>query len=146
MQAIGLASRRVEETTLIQADGELVSVDIWMVFAKWAAIGLGGVVCWSWYVALITHIISLLPGRLMMLNPRMFLIPCGLDSLVAFKIILGINLLNFASRRHAGMEERKLDDDGLNSFARPPLGEGPSEKVSSCIPYSQPGSSVPSVC
>lgn len=45
MQAIGMASQRV--VVVAEAAPE---VDAWLVGAKWAAIGLGGVVCWAWYV------------------------------------------------------------------------------------------------
>jgi hypothetical protein len=52
MQAIGMASRRVEESTFPPLSGgndELsLVVDPWFVAAKWVGIGLGGVVCWSW--------------------------------------------------------------------------------------------------
>ena len=46
------------------------------------------------------------------------------------KIVLGINILNFASRRFIGMDARRSEDDEVNDFARPPLGEGEDEKVS----------------
>ena len=53
-----------------------------------------------------------------------------ISSLVAIKIVLGINILNFASRRFIGMDARRSEDDEVNDFARPPLGEGEDEKVS----------------
>lgn len=50
--------------------------------------------------------------------------------LVALKIILGISLLNFATRRCGGMEARLAEDDELNKLARSPLGEAEGERVS----------------
>ncbi|CDZ98162.1 Predicted membrane protein [Phaffia rhodozyma] len=48
--------------------------------------------------------------------------------LVVLKIILGINLLKYASRRFVGMESRREQDDELNRLGRSPLGEGAQEK------------------
>lgn len=56
--------------------------------------------------------------------------------LVAFKIILGISLLNFATRRCAGMEARLAEDEDLNQLARSPLGEAEGERVR-CFALSQ---------
>lgn len=53
----------------------------------------------------------------------------GWVCIVAFKIILGINLLNFATRRCAGMEARLHEDEELNRLARSPLGEAEGERV-----------------
>jgi hypothetical protein len=49
--------------------------------------------------------------------------------LVALKIILGISLLNFATRRCAGMEARLAEDEDLNRLARSPLGEAEGQRV-----------------
>lgn len=45
------------------------------------------------------------------------------------KIIVGVNLLSYATRRHAGMDARAAADT-VNDFGRDPIGEGKEEKVS----------------
>lgn len=45
------------------------------------------------------------------------------------KIILGVNLLSYATRRHVGMDARAAAD-AVNDFGRDPIGEGKEEKVS----------------
>jgi hypothetical protein len=52
-------------------------------------------------------------------------------SLVTIKLIIGINLLNYATRRMEGMERRAREDDAVNNYERPPIGEGEQEQV--CI-------------
>lgn len=44
------------------------------------------------------------------------------------KIIIGVNLLSYATRRRAGMEERE-EADKVNDFGRDPIGEGKEEQV-----------------
>jgi hypothetical protein len=44
------------------------------------------------------------------------------------KIIMGVNLLSYATRRRAGMEERERTDK-VNDFGRDPIGEGVEERV-----------------
>lgn len=45
------------------------------------------------------------------------------------KIILGVNLLSYATRRHVGMDARTAAD-AVNDYGRDPIGEGKEEKVS----------------
>jgi hypothetical protein len=47
---------------------------------------------------------------------------------VVIKIIMGVRLLGYATKRRAGMEQRKADDD-VNDFGRDPIGEGGEERV-----------------
>lgn len=49
-------------------------------------------------------------------------------SFVVIKIILGVNLLSYATRRRAGMEAREKADV-INEFGRDPIGEGKEERV-----------------
>ena len=53
-------------------------------------------------------------------------------SLVTIKLILGINLLSYARRRSEGdaMERRMKEDEAINFYGRPPIGEGKREQVS----------------
>lgn len=50
-------------------------------------------------------------------------------SFVVVKIILGVNLITYATRRQAGMEQREAADV-VNNFGRDPIGEGGEERVS----------------
>ena len=50
------------------------------------------------------------------------------SSFVVIKIIIGVNLLGYATRRRAGMEEREAKDV-VNDFGRDPIGEGKEEQV-----------------
>jgi len=52
-------------------------------------------------------------------------------SLVTIKLIMGINLLGYARRRSEGgaMERRIREDEEVNFFGRPPIGEGKPEQV-----------------
>ena len=54
------------------------------------------------------------------------------SSFVVIKIIVGINLLSYATRRRAGMEEREAAD-AVNDFGRNPIGEGKEEQVLSAL-------------
>ncbi|KAG5643443.1 hypothetical protein DXG03_000916 [Asterophora parasitica] len=47
---------------------------------------------------------------------------------VVIKVILGVNLVSYASRRRAGMEAREVADV-VNDFGRDPIGEGKEEQV-----------------
>ena len=49
-------------------------------------------------------------------------------SFVVIKSIIGVNLLGYATRRRAGMEEREAKDV-VNDFGRDPIGEGKEEQV-----------------
>lgn len=51
------------------------------------------------------------------------------DSFVVIKVIIGVNLLTYATRRQAGMDEREAMDI-VNNFGRDPIGEGNDERVS----------------
>lgn len=50
-------------------------------------------------------------------------------SLLVIKIILGVRLLTYATRRRAEMEAREIADR-VNDFGRDPIGEGKEEQVS----------------
>lgn len=56
-------------------------------------------------------------------------------SLVTIKLIMGINLLTYARRRMEGMgmERRIREDEEVNFFGRPPVGEGKTEQVRSYV-------------
>ena len=54
------------------------------------------------------------------------------SSFVVIKIIVGVNLLSYATRRRAGMEEREAAD-AVNDFGRNPIGEGKEEQVFSAL-------------
>lgn len=41
---------------------------------------------------------------------------------------MGVRLLGYATKRRAGMEQRKADDK-VNDFSRDPIGEGGEERV-----------------
>ncbi|PFH52090.1 hypothetical protein AMATHDRAFT_74569 [Amanita thiersii Skay4041] len=47
---------------------------------------------------------------------------------VVIKIIVGVNLLSFATRRYEGMEARSTADT-INDFGRDPIGEGKEERM-----------------
>ncbi|KAK7472524.1 hypothetical protein VKT23_000639 [Stygiomarasmius scandens] len=47
---------------------------------------------------------------------------------VVIKIIIGINLISYATRRRAGMEAREAED-AINDFGRDPIGEGKDERI-----------------
>ena len=49
-------------------------------------------------------------------------------SLVVLKVMIGVNLVSYATRRRAGMEARE-EADKINDFGRDPIGEGKEEKV-----------------
>ena len=51
------------------------------------------------------------------------------DSVLVVKIMLGVHLLTYATRRRAGMEAR-AEADKVNDFGRDPIGEGKEEQVS----------------
>lgn len=58
-------------------------------------------------------------------------------SFVVIKTILGVNLITYATRRQAGMEERRAAD-AVNDFGRDPIGEGGDERVytiSACLVF-----------
>ena len=50
------------------------------------------------------------------------------ESFLVIKIILGVHLLTYATRRRAGMEARE-EADRVNDFGRDPIGEGKEEQV-----------------
>ncbi len=57
-----------------------------------------------------------------------------LFSFLVIKIILGVNLISYATRRRAGMEARTAADI-VNHFGRDPIGEGKDEQVSVLVLY-----------
>lgn len=50
------------------------------------------------------------------------------------KIIIGVNLVSFATHRRLGMEARE-EEDKVNDFGRDPIGEGKEERVSNAYIY-----------
>lgn len=62
-------------------------------------------------------------------NRLQFWLTSILNSALTVKLILGINLLSYASRRRVGMDERMKDDEEINDFSRPAIGEGIEEIV-----------------
>jgi hypothetical protein len=50
-------------------------------------------------------------------------------SLLIIKIILGINLITYATRRKIGMDERAAEDEATNNSSIP-IGETKDERVS----------------
>lgn len=57
-----------------------------------------------------------------------------LFSFLVIKIILGVNLISYATRRRADMEARAAVDV-VNDFGRDPIGEGKDEQVSVLVLY-----------
>lgn len=51
-----------------------------------------------------------------------------MSSLVVVKIIMGINLITFATHRRADMQQREAEDV-VNDFGRNPIGESKDEQV-----------------
>lgn len=47
---------------------------------------------------------------------------------VVVKVIMGVNLLSYATRRKAGMDAREAED-AINDFGRDPIGEGREEQI-----------------
>ncbi|KDR75015.1 hypothetical protein GALMADRAFT_140571 [Galerina marginata CBS 339.88] len=47
---------------------------------------------------------------------------------VVIKVIMGVNLVGYATRRRAGMDEREAAD-AINDFGRNPIGEGKEEQL-----------------
>ncbi|KAJ6609894.1 eukaryotic membrane protein family-domain-containing protein [Mycena sp. CBHHK59/15] len=47
---------------------------------------------------------------------------------VVIKVIMGVNLVSYATRRKAGMEAREAED-AINDFGRNPVGEGREEQI-----------------
>jgi hypothetical protein len=50
-------------------------------------------------------------------------------SFLGIKVIVGVNLVSYATGRWAGMEARQAEDDAVNDFGRYPIGEGKEEQV-----------------
>jgi len=82
-------------------------------YLTWAAMG---VLFWLWSALLIS---SYFFSQLMVL--------C---SFVVIKVIIGVNLISYATRRRSGMEARE-EADVVNDFGRDPIGEGKEEQVGS---------------
>lgn len=47
---------------------------------------------------------------------------------MVIKVIIGVNLISYATRRRAGMEAREAED-AVNDWGRDPVGEGKEERV-----------------
>jgi hypothetical protein len=47
---------------------------------------------------------------------------------VVIKVMLGVHLVSYATRRREGMEAREAEDV-VNDFGRDPIGEGKDEQV-----------------
>lgn len=54
------------------------------------------------------------------------MLACG--SFVVIKVIMGVNLVSYATGRRAGMEARE-EEDAVNDYGRDPIGEGKEEQV-----------------
>ena len=52
----------------------------------------------------------------------------SLSSFVVIKVLMGVNLVSYATRRRAGMEAREAED-AINDFGRDPIGEGKEEQI-----------------
>ena len=52
----------------------------------------------------------------------------NVSSFVVIKVIVGVNLVSYATRRRSGMEARQAADT-VNDFGRNPIGEGKEEQV-----------------
>jgi hypothetical protein len=48
---------------------------------------------------------------------------------------MGVNLLAYASGRRVGMEQRMKEDEEINDFSRPPIGEGREEQVQQIMSF-----------
>jgi hypothetical protein len=57
-------------------------------------------------------------------------------SFVVIKVIMGVNLVSYATKRKAGMEAREAED-AINDFGRDPIGEGREEQVYAVV-YPRP--------
>ena len=57
-----------------------------------------------------------------------FILSHSVFSFVVIKIIMGVRLLGYATKRRAGMEQRRAEDK-INDFGRDPIGEGDEERV-----------------
>lgn len=58
---------------------------------------------------------------------------CSLNTIIScvvVKIIIGVNLVSYATKRRANMEANEVADK-VNDFGRDPIGEGKDERVSS---------------
>ncbi|KAJ3560624.1 hypothetical protein NP233_g10714 [Leucocoprinus birnbaumii] len=84
---------------------------------KYATLGAMAVLIWLWYGFI----------RRSSVNDSSHCCPFVLSSFVVIKIILGVNLITYATRRQAGMEEREAAD-AVNNFGRDPIGEGGDER------------------
>ncbi|KAG6828801.1 hypothetical protein H0H92_006681 [Tricholoma furcatifolium] len=80
----------------------------------WVAIG---VLFWIWYVP--SQLLDFLCLCSIPPTPRSFLV---------IKVIIGVNLLSFASHRQLSMSARELAD-AVNDFGRDPIGEGKDERA-----------------
>lgn len=55
-------------------------------------------------------------------------------SVVVIKLIMGVNLLSYATRRRVNMDARAAADV-VNDFGRDPIGEGKEEQVRHLLPH-----------
>jgi putative membrane protein DUF747 len=86
----------------------------WELASRWAKWGIIGFTFWMWCDFLCCHSsISLLVS----------------PSFVLIKVIMGVYLVSYATRRRAGMEAREAEDV-VNDYGRDPIGEGQEERVS----------------
>jgi hypothetical protein len=73
-------------------------------------------------------ILALVCTALITLDIRNHPLTDGLISFVVIKVIMGVNLVSYATRRRAGMEAREAED-AINDFGRDPIGEGKEEQI-----------------
>lgn len=118
-----LVAMHAEESPLWTRSWQDYTPNDWTNVAKWTALAI---LCWGWCVFLIASCHSCLCSA-------------GFcDSVLVVKIILGVRLLTYATRRRAGMEAREIADRA-NDFGRDPIGEGKEEQVRSSLRVSYLG-------
>jgi hypothetical protein len=88
-------------------------------YTKWAAMGFA---FWLWWVLCPFECIVVV----LMISPSCSALP---SSFLGVKVIIGVNLVGYATSRRAGMEARRTEDDVINNFNRDPIGEGKEEQV-----------------
>jgi hypothetical protein len=86
----------------------------WELVFHWAKWGIIGFTFWMWYDFYCFH-----SSVCLQISP----------SFVLIKVIMGVYLVSYATRRRAGMEAREAEDV-VNDYGRDPIGEGQEERVS----------------
>jgi hypothetical protein len=86
----------------------------WELISHWAKWGIIGFTFWMWY-----DFTCFYSSVCLYVSP----------SFVLIKVIMGVYLVSYATRRRAGMEAREAEDV-VNDYGRDPIGEGQEERVS----------------